>query len=375
MIHNQMERRIKGKDEDEISVIEAFETSPPEKLHAEKKGKELVNLTFERRRNIYGLNALYLILIVTISVLWSFPATVIPMNNTILFPGYWWEWIVTGTYFTMALYRSISTLIDFNLIFNLRPSKMLVPFIRFYLVEYLSTVSITCACYLIWTTWLKFNHPIPMLGILLYLIPNVTHLTAIWFTFPREMKKTQDGREKIQGYMFYRLWYIFYAHQQIALNIVMGKLPPYIQWVMAFIIPIVRESNVWMMEKILGKTIDSRSDVHPIVPVLNVTICMSITYAFWAAQVISSAASSTTGYCLLAVDFLLNCYNTYNITKLHRKIGSIHEVVDALRRKAEMTEEALKLAGAEIVEFLVPIIYIITFLMAFYGPNRNLHSI
>ena len=75
-----MERRIKGKDEDEISVIEAFETSPPEKLHAEKKGKELVNLTFERRRNIYGLNALYLILIVTISVLWSFPATVIPMK-------------------------------------------------------------------------------------------------------------------------------------------------------------------------------------------------------------------------------------------------------------------------------------------------------
>ena len=42
------------------------------------------------------------------------------------------------------------------------------------------------------------------------------------------------------------------------------------------------------------------------------------------------------------------------------------------RRKFEIKKEVLKLIATELVEFLVPICYLITYIFAFYGPNSTL---
>ena len=156
----------------------------------------------------------------------------------------------------------------------------------------------------------------------------------------------------------------------------MENMPLRFQWIMAFIIPVVRETNLWVMINLLERTANKNSNLPPLIQRLTPNICISLTYGFWVAQVVSSAASTATGYLLLGVDFILNVYNTYKISKTYRKTNAIKDQdrwVSTISKKQclNMKEEALTLAGSEIVEFLVPIIYCITLLMALFGSNAD----
>ena len=186
----------------------------------------------------------------------------------------------------------------------------------------------------------------PMIGMTLILGVHVFHFTSIWFYFPLERKATPDGRKKVRAYILYRLWYLFYCQLQVIMNMVMENMPLRFQWIMAFIIPVVRETNLWVMINLLERTASKNSNLPPLIQRLTPNLCVSLTYGFWVAQVVSSAASTSTGYLLLGVDFILNVYNTYKITKKYRKINATKDQdrwVSTISKKQwlGMKEEAL----------------------------------
>ena len=366
-------RTVDDKDE----TIEIIPTLDDRNNEPENNNQKLLDSVLAKFSEVFLWNCIYLFVIVALCVLWSFPATVIPMTNQIEFPEYWWEWILNGTIFTLSLNMTTFAWVDISLVFNFKFSSVFRNFARIFVLDYITQSLVLTFCYLIWTIWLEYNHPIPMLGMIMFLVPHAVHFTSIWFNLPDELKKTKDDRKKVWAYILYRLWYVFYAQQQVAMNIVMEILPSNIQWIMAFIIPVVRESNLWLMINILERTANRKSNLPPLIQRLTPTICTSLTYAFWVAQVVSSAASTTTGYCLLAVDFIWNIYNTYKITKSYRKTTDFSDRNDrwlsiiSQKKWLAMKEEALMLAGGEIIEFLVPIIYSITLLMALFGSNAD----
>ena len=59
---------------------------------------------------------LYIFTILMSGILWSMPATIVPITNSIQYPGYWWEPIVTGSFFFNALYESAYTVTECKLI-------------------------------------------------------------------------------------------------------------------------------------------------------------------------------------------------------------------------------------------------------------------
>ena len=367
---------IENNPNDEIMAVEAIGSNDEGNTDPDVTSKNLLEPSAKAFSELCRWNMIYLMITVIKCVLWSFPTTVIPMINQIEFPDYWWEWMVNGTSLCVALNVAMFAWIDICLVFNFKPFSILSRFIRIFMIDLLTQFLLVIICHLIWTIWLDYNHPMPMIGIILFLGGHAVHFTLIWFNFPGGLKSTTQGRQKVRAYILYRLWYLFYTQQQVIMNIIMEMMPLSFQWIMAFIIPVVRESNLWVMIKLLERTASQTSDLPPLIQRLTPTICTSLTYGFWVAQVVSSAASTTTGYCLLGVDFMLNVYNTYNITKLHRKISSTQEQdrwlsVISKKQKLAMKEEALMLAGSEIVEFLVPIIYCITFLMALFGSNSD----
>ena len=89
---------------------------------------------------------------------------------------------------------------------------------------------------------------------------------------------------------------------------------------------------------------------------------------------VSSLASPATGYSMLAVDFGLNVYDTWQIIKLNRKVlpkngfQKVKQITHLLKKK----EETMGLVAVEMIEMLVPIAYMITFTIAFYGKNAKL---
>ena len=376
LTQNHISKDIKSIEKDETMSIKTLESEIESKTEPDDINNKLFEPSFEKLSKICGWNIVYLIVIVCKSVLWSFPATIIPMTNQIENPEYWWEWILNGTGLSMALNMAIFAWMDISLIFNFKPISVMSSFIRILMIDLVALSLFLVLCHIIWTMLLGYNHPMPMIGIALFLVIHASHFTSIWLNFPRETKATMEGRKKVRAYILYRLWYFFYCQLQLIMNMVMENMPLSFQWIMAFIIPVARETNLWVMINLLERTASKNSYLPPLIQRLSPNICISLTYGFWVAQVVSSAASTLTGYFLLGVDFILNVYNTYKITKTYRKINATKDQdrwVSTISKKQllAMKEEALMLAGSEIVESLVPIIYCITLLMALFGSNAD----
>ena len=80
-----------------------------------------------------------------------------------------------------------------------------------------------------------------------------------------------------------------------------------------------------------------------------------------------SHASLSTSFCILVFDFLLNLLGCFKIVRINRQISQEDAILDGLQDKKN--EEVTLLALTELTEILVPLSYITTFLIAFYGPN------
>jgi hypothetical protein len=224
--------------------------------------------------------------------------------------------------------------------------------------------------HLTWTTWLGNNHPIPFVGLISWAIVNIVCHAHLWFEFPSELRKQPNARGSIRSYFLYRLWSIIGGFQFIALKIMFRKIPIPIQWIMSIILPLVRELNLWVLSKLLEKATNYDLTV-PLVPKLTSTLALNIGYAFFIAMLIADSPTAGTSNAILAVDFIINLCSLFQIIKLHRKIVT-SEGLDAEKVIIKKKEETLKLFAIEIVEFMAPLAYIITFLIAYYGPNATI---
>ena len=77
-----------------------------------------------------------------------------------------------------------------------------------------------------------------------------------------------------------------------------------------------------------------------------------------------------TSYCILGVEFVLNMYSCIKIIRTHQKIKPQQLKSEDLEQ--QKNEEVALLALTEIVEVLAPMCYILTFLIAYHGPNATI---
>ena len=337
---------------------------------AKKYGHELLDESRETLSSLVLHNSLYIVAIIGIGILWSTPTTLVPLTNVIEHPGYFGEEMATCSFLTYAAYQAAITMVEVQLTFHLKWKNLRWLFAGLFATLMVSLNTTWGMCYLIWTVWLKYNSPIPFAGVIVWLANNLVLSLAISVLFPVEMRINKKDRKRIQAYVYYRLWYIGYTIQQHGMEAILGALSGKFQWLLSIILPIVREVNLSMLIYILKKAVDFEATL-PLIPKLTVILSMNVIFAFHVAVRLGHAASKTTGYALVAVDLLLNFYSTYKITKSCRKVvPNDHE--KARRHKLETKEEVLKLIGTELVEFLVPMIYLITFTISFYGPNAEI---
>ena len=150
----------------------------------------------------------------------------------------------------------------------------------------------------------------------------------------------------------------------------MGMMDEGFQWTMSIFFPILRESNLWVMDRILSRAIDLDTTV-PMVSKITTTLSLNASFAFYVAQTISASDFQLFGYGLVAVDLLLNFFSTYKIVNMSRKVAPTENENDEKKRKLEIQEEIFKLIGTELIQFLVPIIFMISFILAYEGKNTD----
>ena len=192
----------------------------------------------------------------------------------------------------------------------------------------------------------------------------------MWFLFPYPLRK-KEGPE-IRSYIKYRLWFFFSSQQKNALNMIIGLLPSGFQWIMAFLLPLQRELNLWVLVKILKKNLSSENyKAHSLILELTPTIIINLYHAFWISIIITSRLSSTTENLILAADFIINIYNTIKIIRLQRKTSS-NGPIECQSIKITKMKDTYELFGVEMIEALTPIVFMTTFLIAYHGPNAEI---
>ena len=340
-----------------ISIILPIIESPVE------DNRHIPNNTDKSKVQCYW-NVFYISLVLILYFLFTSPVLIFPQHNSIQFQEYWYEPIILGI-FTIILTYCIDTLVAIKYYFKADSHFRIKLFVQLYFSTAILWVGIHVLCHYIWTVAIGYRHPMPLSLIPAY-IPFMIHYLLLYFIFSQGNSWHRHFSLRFKALIKSRLWCILIDIQYKGLNVLFNMLHPGIQWVLAFILPLIREANYNILVYIMfeaPKIIDSGEE--------NLVIGMYGYSALYVAIRLGQTTTNITSILILLVDFSINMHSYHQIINLHRSSVPTTQFVST--RFLKIREFALtKLVLTEIIEILVPLSYLITMLLAYYGPNAEI---
>ena len=149
--------------------------------------------------------------------------------------------------------------------------------------------------------------------------------------------------------------------EAIAVTKILLSIPSIYQWIAALFLPLLRECNLWIILKLSRKS--SGGDFRA--TTLIFTQVALTAHSLLMAYTIGSIATLESSIVIIGADILYNGYLCVKIIHLRQKDQTIE------RRESQiLLMQELVMAG--IIEFIVPLSYLLCFLMAYFGPNATL---
>ena len=292
------------------------------------------------------------------------PVILIPQHDGVLFPEYWYE-LMINTNLTYNLGWTLALFYDIQMILNMSSMVSKWSPVKVFLISSLSFDIIYCILYCTWTYGLKYNYPVPFSNIALYISSGIYFVT-IWYQFPKNVRDSKTEGMKIKSFLLLYIYTVVITLQFSALRKLFVKISPHLQWITAIVLPLLRYLNEKLMN-LLGRRAAGAEKLHV---KANFSISMNVYSSMFIAIAIGSLTTPLTSYCILGVDFLLNLYSCISIIRTHRRIDPQH--LNSRNLETQKMDEVTMLVLTEIVEVLAPMLYILTFLIAYNGPNAKI---
>ena len=308
--------------------------------------------------------SVYLLIAIIVGgcALFSSPILLYPQHNSIQHPKYWYEPIISGS-LSVILTTSLDSLVSLKYYF--REDSMVSLGVFFML--YVATVTACGLTYsmavLLWTVGLEYNHPIPLMLLGGYVQYSVHYIT-LNILFHKKVPSTNETTKRLRAFNISRAWTAFVDLQFRGLSFIFSLAPSEYQWLLAFGIPLLREFNFRMVYRILienPKVKDGK---------MAVIIGINAFTSLYVAIKLGHTATQTTSVLILSIDFILNIYSSLMIINKHRSTAI--DILSITRHLKEMDYLVSKLILIELQEVLVPVSYVITVLIAYYGPNAEI---
>ena len=304
---------------------------------------------------------LFIVIIILSCVLFSSPILLYPQHNSIQFQEYWYESIIYGGGVTLTL--SLDSLIALKYYFREDSMVSFAIFIQLYIAS-VTTWSITCTLvYLSWSVLLGYNHPMPLtlaVGCITFLVQYIT----LNILFYRKGSLSAKAKKTIRSFNISRVWALFIELQFKGLSFLFTLISSDYQWILAFVIPLMREFNFQIMHGIMIKSPKIEDGKAQVI------IGMNAFNALYVAIKLGNTTTQVTSICILSIDFVLNIYSCLQIINLHRAIAT--DIPSITRKLKERDYLLSKLILIEMIEVLVPLSYVVTVLVAYYGPNAEI---
>ena len=257
-------------------------------------------------------NSLYGMLILITCTLYSTFLTLIPRHNSILYPDYWYE---TLFLFGAVSIRNSALLITELFIFTNEEKFLSISlwFKSFFGIWGLFSLPY-CACYLIWSHFYGFHHPVPFIGAICSTFYELMMLVAYLLLMPSTFNKHANLRNQIKYYIIYRLWIIVLIMQGNILQTIARILPSNFEWILSVLIPASVTANSKVLSRIARNV--KATNMEMLNNLLEITVM--VVFTVFVTTRLSSLNESTV-YSILAIEFVIHLKELYDIVKGHRK--------------------------------------------------------
>ena len=354
-------------------LVQERELYKPRKYRIRKKSKIIRVLSRKRRprntRNInedgknFG-NAWYGLLALSICLMGSSGVASIPLHNIVLYPEVWYDVIIPSAPFTFLL--ACTVVVRTRIILDCRGQKMKRIFADLFCSATVAMSLLLGVLHLIWTTILGFFEPVPFKCHILAYSALVTLVIRSWYVFPKQLNMDEGSQKRLRAFVYFLSWTYTIPLQLIGVSKVFKETPPSIQWLLGLVLPLIKEIN----DRITGRLLSKAATTENMMDALLVgKMTTSFQFSFWMTIFLATFATIETGYVMLGINFVINLQLCYKEIKLGRKTFPSHhddQVNQSLKRGVIM-----ELVLNETIEILVPIAFIVSYTIVFYGPNHD----
>ena len=349
-----------------------------QKKISNKKRKFALNLTEEfnltksithkyysplEKANASYWNIFKILAAVFMCILASAPFTLVPQHNAIKYPKYWFETNI-AVYFSFFLTNTIYDLMECRFLFKINSFVSLKSFLLNYGLFSTLGISFTALSFAIFVFWMEFDPPIPWTAAIGFLIYVPSRL-FIWLPLPHKERNKPEILRKFKVYIFNKIISAYFIESlYLGFTSMFQRVPSDNQWILAFLLPILKEFRSRLKKKILCHAFDKTRATS-----LGV-LSTNVEHSFYISVALGTTATNMSAYVILAVDFTLNICSAIKIVKMHRKVKS--QSMNNSKMAEIINDQLVELSLIEIIELLSPLVYISTLVVALYGPNSTI---
>ena len=308
----------------------------------------------------------YGIIVLIACVCSSLIVTLIPQHNVIEEPKYWYELILISIFGYWSFFVINITLVCAKVL-HYQEFKSFDTILDLFVTAAITHVISYSIIYVYWTDFLGLNHPMPFSGNITFHIVAFAIIIRLWYKFPQVVKKNGVFRSRLRAHMLYWIWVLVINIQFSVMNELFIMIREDLQWILAIVLPLIKELNDCAITALMCKV--AKCNIMGAKSVVK--IYLSYNYSLFFVLILGNRATVKTNYCILAINFIYNLYLCFKIVLLHKKVvPDFQQEMVALKtlKKEILTELLLN----EIIEILVPVTYICTFTIAYYGPNSKI---
>ena len=344
-------------------LIQAWERHGNNKTEKET-GKEKVKVLDSDKVSSWYFLVGFFVLIMCTAV--SCFYILIPQHNVIEMPVFWYESLFVQIFGWWILYCA-RTVFDASMVLDFSQIKTFKTVFQLFLTASISASIFHCFLYLLWSWILHYNWPMPFHSLISGYATLFVIMVRLWFTFPKHTRRNATFRKQLLAFFAYNLWVAvaIYLQLSVIMTKVFTQLPENLQWIMAIFIPLIKNFGDSVSKYVIGKA--SGPDIVASRTVIN--IFSSATFSFWLVIMLGTTATDFTSVCILGVNSLINtglCIKTIHFFRL---------TCDELKaskedQKMKICKETLtELIINEVIEIFVPLAFVITYTISYYGPN------
>ena len=348
-----------------MSIVRKFKlpSRTPTEIEMKRRSKYLERILLSNcHEPVSILSVLFCFLGILLGIFFTLFKTTFPQHHPIGKPNYWYEPMLAHLVGWIPI-AAIHLINVCHFCIGIKGRNTTKVCWIAYGVGSASTILLTALFYFAWVYLAKMVFPMPFTGYIIAVVSWYMMVLVFWFQCPKEWRSDPKSRKKmIFSIMFLNMLYVAEITYKVLRKSFL-LIPKQHHWPLVFVLLIVREGNGWCLGK-LGKKISGFSEDLSI-DILATLIAGSRHIMFLSIEV-GSITTDLVSYSILALDFVINIVDCI-LTIYYCKRND-----DSKKNQDRQVKAVLALIINESVEILMPIAYVVTLLMAYYGPNAEI---